>query len=800
MASASSKRTLDTDYITLRKVFAKLSDNLQVPSDFVLTSVGDGRTYWASPSTLGGLPTFNEVQFDENIFVGTNALRLLRLNGSNGIFLSTATSLTTSSLQVTGQNFSRIDVSGVSSISAFSNFLLNNSLFIVSQGFLSSSTIPSENLVTLNSIQEAPALSTNIISYQALKVISSLSLESDTTPYSGNMVWEKKDISSFPAFIGFQDFIFRTNFIPPILGLELSSYSAKTFLDTSTLVATSFLSTISSISSLYTQNNIFSTALMSLSTTEYVNYSTNVSTTFGVSNYTQITYNQKFGDTMARATIVQLNDQFGVLNTGISTISSFKTPSYILFSTNQGLVDFYSTPTVLSTSTFLDFTAGSIFNFIVNGMNVVSTQLSTLSTSIGSNIFTTSNDLNGKLPPFNISTASTFANLGSLNYISSASLQSTVRHLGAEAYVSSATLRSSFSTFIIGFPSSFSRVLTSTTRGLNDRQEIISTLTLQSSIVSSTRGVNLEVAYTYLSTTELSKTFESTSLGFIQYAGSFSYISSQSLGSTLQSTVIGLSTYLYITTSQTVSSLQSTIDKVSFVSAATLQAEYSTVSNYVLLQDLQSTSQYFENTSRHFISSLTIPSDYSDVTVDMIPIFQGQTYSGTYDSLMGSNLYFSSIFYTNLNGFDTVIQNARFITIEYTPVFIFSGGQEPPYITGVYNPAFSTGIQIDSTFIPTTLFQGKVFAPFEEDFYSAVGTSNVFSKKIIMQLDRENFLSAKTNGFSIVHVFENLYPIEGGGGYGGYGGYGGGGDNPRFETLVKLNSPRSNALFISIYN
>ena len=248
MASASSKKSLDTDFITFRRVFAKLSDNSQVPANYVLASYGDGRTYWAQPSTLGLLPTFNEVYVDSNQYLGSLSSGILRFSGSNGLVLSTLTSAT-SSLQVYTTDYVYIDVSGATSLYGYSNFEVNNTLRIETTGFLSSGTAASQNLVTIGSLREAPALSTNIVSYQTIKVISSLQSNVDTTAARGILL-SKNDPSTFFTWAGFQDFQFQTNFTPTVVTLSLSSYTARDFLGLSSLLGTSYLSTISSISSL----------------------------------------------------------------------------------------------------------------------------------------------------------------------------------------------------------------------------------------------------------------------------------------------------------------------------------------------------------------------------------------------------------------------------------------------------------------------------------------------------------------------------------------------------------------------
>lgn len=775
MASASSKRSLDTDYITLNRVFAKLSDNSQVPANYVIASVGDGRTYWAAPSTLGGLPTFSEFQFDSNTYSGTNQNRTLLLTASNGIGLST---VQTSSLQVFAKSFQFIDISGVSSLYAYSNFRLKNSFLVAPEGFLSSSSLPAENTLTIQSLRQAPALSTNIISYQSIKVISSMVSPADPSEFAGNMIWSKTDASTFPVFSGVQDFVFHTVFTPPTIRLELSSYSARGFLGISSLVASSYLSTLSSISSIYTQKDIFSTALISLSTTEYNYYSTNVSTAFGVSNYTQITYNQKFGDTMARATILQLNDQFGILNVGLSTVSSYKTPVYVMTSTNKGFIDSYSTAQSLSTSTFLNFTEGSLFNFTVNGLFAVSTQLSTLSTSIGANIQLLANGLTNKSQNFILSTTSTFQNLGTLGYVSSPSFQSTLRGLGSLSYISTPALVSSFSnlTVSMNLPSSLTTAFTSTTKGIQDTFPILSTQTLQSSILSTTSGLILEAAYTYVSSLI---SIPSTTKGIIDSAGSLNYISTQSLASTLQSTVRGLSSFLYLTSSQVFSSLVSTTNGMPFVSTLSLQSTVNGlgVLNFLTSENLQSTTSFFENYTLQFMSTIVLPTTLFEVSTTMIPLFSG--------GMQLSNFYFSSLQFERLGGFEQVIQNAQYVTLEYTPVLLFS----PAALNSSnYNPTLSTGVQIGNTFLENTLYRTNIVASSRIDpifLPGSINSRNPFSQKIQLQMDRQTFLTASSNGLSIAHTFENSFD--------GFNIF-------AFHSNVSLFTPRSNAFFISIYN
>jgi hypothetical protein len=96
----------------------------------------------------------------------------------------------------------------------------------------------------------------------------------------------------------------------------------------------------------------------------------------------------------------------------------------------------------------------------------------------------------------------------------------------------------------------------------------------------------------------------------------------------------------------------------------------------------------------------------------------------------------------------------------------------------------STGIQIGSNVFADTMFIDKVtFNSFE----SFPAGSNIYTKKIIMQMKASDFLTAGSNGFSIIHVFENtrspFFP-----------------NNFLTNQTMRVYTPLSNSLFISIYN
>lgn len=64
--SASSRRTIDTDNITLRTIFARGMSNTNIQSTLVLTADGQGGTRWTHPSSLGAY-SLNYISTDNSL-------------------------------------------------------------------------------------------------------------------------------------------------------------------------------------------------------------------------------------------------------------------------------------------------------------------------------------------------------------------------------------------------------------------------------------------------------------------------------------------------------------------------------------------------------------------------------------------------------------------------------------------------------------------------------------------------------------------------------------------------------------
>ena len=482
---AATSKSIDTDFLSLRTVFARNTDNTKISSTKVLVADGNGGTFWAAPQLLGSLPVFNVIETSAAKYTATETNRTLRLTAGEGISMNSSTLL--------GTTFLNIDVSGAANISS-------SKIKIATTGFISAHTDSNTNTIFLSSSKTAPALSTGDLYFQQLKVISSVQDPIDTTPFRGNSLFESNKHNFYTTFAAVSPLALSSFTTTKQVFLSMYPYTASGFLTMSTTIGSIFITSLSTISSVYITKSDFSTGMLSLSTIEYLNHSTSVSTLVKLSNDSQVEYSNSVGNTLARAFYVQMTTYFDTLNKGLSTVTAVKTTKDTMLSTNTSIFINTQSRTTSSLSTFAGSGLGSLSNFTAYNMLFFSSQLSTLSTSLGLNILTMSNTVTTSLNNFNRSTVSTFNQLGSLGYISSLSLRSTIVSL---PYISTKQLLSTvislnnvssqslISTFSlqnqIGFytdRSTFTQNVQSTVKGINENAPYISTLTLHSTLQS----------------------------------------------------------------------------------------------------------------------------------------------------------------------------------------------------------------------------------------------------------------------------------------------------------------------------
>ena len=82
---ASSRRTYDTDFITLRTVYAQNSNNVKIPALYALVADGSGGTRWSIPSTLSTNPSFNQIITTGGTYTADLSFNTFRLFAGQGI-------------------------------------------------------------------------------------------------------------------------------------------------------------------------------------------------------------------------------------------------------------------------------------------------------------------------------------------------------------------------------------------------------------------------------------------------------------------------------------------------------------------------------------------------------------------------------------------------------------------------------------------------------------------------------------------------------------------------------------------
>lgn len=272
---ASSRKTYDTDSITLRTVFAKNVDNTNIPALRTLTADGAGRCYWAIPSTLGVLPAFNEIVTSAGSYTADLSYNTFRLNAATGIGMFDATS-GSNQTNIYAKCFTNIDVSGGNSIYAFSNNYLTPYVRLAGQGSIQVIGDPATNTLIINGPTQPPyAVSTGIYGFNTLKVTPAAStITADVYKWNGDIL-TADSASTILRFSGVNDIKLSTNVTNDAVFFTISTFTSKGYLDISAAAFSAFGRTTSSISSLYLPISTYSTVVGS-------NFSTTNSTITGL--------------------------------------------------------------------------------------------------------------------------------------------------------------------------------------------------------------------------------------------------------------------------------------------------------------------------------------------------------------------------------------------------------------------------------------------------------------------------------------------------------------------------------------
>lgn len=145
--SASARRTLDSDNITLRTVFARGTSNTVIPSSFVLTADGRGGTHWSTPYTNFPFQTVSSIRGNSLQFSTIIARNIHTSSASiSSLFTNSAlmSSLAASTMYIENASISSINAQ----VGTFSTLLASTSY--TSTLFANVASFSSISLSTMN--------------------------------------------------------------------------------------------------------------------------------------------------------------------------------------------------------------------------------------------------------------------------------------------------------------------------------------------------------------------------------------------------------------------------------------------------------------------------------------------------------------------------------------------------------------------------------------------------------------------------------------------------------------------------
>lgn len=329
---ASSRRTYDTDVITLRTVFAKNVVNSNIPALRVLTADGLGGTYWAIPSSLGLNPSFNQIITSAGTYTADLSYNRFRLFAGEGIGMVNGPA-GSNQTSLFGKAFTTLDVSGNNSFSAFANNILNPAIRVATTGAIQARSDPATNTLFIDGPVSNPYIvSTGQYGFYQVKVTPQAStITSSIQGWSGDFITANSPSTTL-NMIGYNDIKLSTNVTTNSIFFSISTFTSKGYLD----ISAAAFGTLSTVSSLYVPNNVFYSTVANLSSGNGVSYSTLLSTINALAMSTGYEFYTLTGLINARATIIQLNSEISNVNCNIMSTVGGLGQIYLSSSTGGG--------------------------------------------------------------------------------------------------------------------------------------------------------------------------------------------------------------------------------------------------------------------------------------------------------------------------------------------------------------------------------------------------------------------------------------------------------------------------------
>ena len=356
---ASSRKTLDVDLLTLRKVNVRGDRNSTIPSTSVLMSDGVGGTYWSLVSSIGTYPSFQQIIVDCNTYNATPASQSFTIISGNGVgFLDAGPG--SNATYIYAKAFQTLGVRGLSSINAFTNGVVTPAITLSSMGGLQLSTDTTTQTVYFNA---------------GIKTVNVIQNTSTFTNNLGPLLGTPLPITplySTLTFYGIGDMNLYADQPSNSIYIGINGYTAQNYADLSGQVYSLSNSMIGYANGLYVNKADFSTGVLSLSTglgqqlSSYQISSTYLTlSTYTMSNVSTLSTLYSSLSTYTHFNISTLSSYFYKVNQ--STLSTFIYGQ--LASTTAGYSSFYSTVTYTQVTS----TLSSLNSFAVSSLSLQST-------------------------------------------------------------------------------------------------------------------------------------------------------------------------------------------------------------------------------------------------------------------------------------------------------------------------------------------------------------------------------------------------------------------------------------------
>ena len=754
---ASSRRTYDTDFITLRTVYAQNSNNVKIPALYALVADGSGGTRWSIPSTLSTNPSFNQIITTGGTYTADLSFNTFRLFAGQGIGMVNGTPGSNETF-IYAKAFNQIDISGADSLKSFSNGILTQSVKFATaeNAYIQLRTDSDTNTLFIDGPM-TQTISTGYYGFNKFVIIPSVStIQTNLTAYPKNTLFADSQSTQI-TFAGVNDLILSTNYSTNQVFFTVSSFTAAGYLALSGETFSVYNRLISTISSGFVTVPNFSTGAINLSTLSFSNASSVNSSIFGVSTYFGGRFDFLNSLISTRATIEQLNTVTGNFQISISSFSTNYMSYTDYISSAAGILNQISTTLFLSGISTIYVYDGNLINFSVGSITFDQSDISTLSTATNSRIISTNTALSAQNEGNLLSTFSTVLGLGTLGYVSSTQLTSTTQGLGTIGYISTTQLTSTIAGLgTFGYISTAQ--LISTVAGLGTLGYISTSFT-NNILQSTVTGINNNLgSLGYVSSSTLEASIQSTTQGLTNSLGTLGYVSTLSLQSTTQGLYDGFGNY-YISTAGLNTIIQSSIEglgTVGYLSTSQLNdaltSSFNALFTYNLISSPNLKSTIDNLGSMGYVSTATLVSSFNAIKKSLINIRSSIAYAGNTGEVTMQNygddsyLYFSTAT-VNFDRFSSFINSTSMLSFDANINVFFSGPLDSNY-TGNYQITSYLLCKTNPANIMTS-------ATYSDSLYAIYGVSNSYSRMITFDINRSFIQSNYTFNYDLVHYLSN---------------------------------------------